>query len=144
MTKRRFNRKYDLEIERLAERLYNFYGDEITDKESFDNAFDNYISELTLEQDKKLRDNVYDIYKRRYLKVVKKPRRKITIKPKIKRELIVLGKVKKAIVYAEPTIVVIKGHETRKFRDRYGRFVKVKQEVKDKYALKKEKKEKEK
>lgn len=147
MVKRRKTPETD--VERLAERIYNFYGDTITDKDSFDNAFDEYISELTQGQDKKLRKDVYKEYKKNYIKVRERPRRKIKVKPKIKRELTVLGKVKRTIVYAEPTSVVIKGREVRKFRDRYGRFVKVKQEVKDKYYIyvkkeKKRKKEKEK
>jgi len=108
------------DIDRLAERLRRFSREKI-DEENFDEIFDDYMEALTPEQDTLLRRKV-----RQKLRLERIPKRKVRKARKPRQQFPQVGKVKKKIVFARQTQHKLKGKTVTVFRDRKGRFVKVK------------------
>ena len=132
------------DFKRLAERLFSRFGNQITDRETFDFFYEKFLEKADPNNkifDKKFKDKVFDEFvKRKPLpKPPKKPPKKIvprrvpTIKPKVPpREFPLTGKIidietkRRKIVFARKTFVTVREKRQIRFRDKLGRFVSIK------------------
>lgn len=124
------------DIDRLAENLWNNYGDDIEDIDSFNEYYDKYMGEMTKKQETKLRKKVFEILTEEHKSVVKevlKPKKgrppketEILEDKRVKPKFIYLKYSKDKVVYAreEKLIYEIKEKEITRiiYRDRFGRF----------------------
>ena len=115
------------EIDRLSERLMSAYP-KISNRVEFDLAFDDYMQVLNENQDKILRNNIWKKL------LSKRPNIKDARRTTDKQEKIAIGeikfdkpgKVKNKVVFSKQDFVRIKNTKVIVYRDRKGRFVKVK------------------
>ena len=124
MAKKRITPPDDLD--RLTENLNNNFGRKITDRESFDKAWDEYLGDehgLSNKQKDKVWKNIADIKQLdRAIKNVQATQRKA--RQISKSELSYLTTVKGKRVYARKEFVKVKGKSVVRYRDAKGRFVK--------------------
>lgn len=124
------------DIDRLAEKVWNNYGEHIVDIDSFNRYFDEYMGEMTDNQGTKLRKKVFvrmreehksvvsEVLKR---KVGKPPKETETLEDKrVKPKFVYLRYSKNKVVYARKQTLTykIKQKEIIRviYRDRFGRF----------------------
>jgi hypothetical protein len=133
------------DVERLAERLHSEYGREITDEDTFNNAFNDYMEELTDKQDKELRDKTFKAFKKKFgieerarapaPAPAPAPVMPPVIAEKEAKEYKYIGKSGVKVVYARQDKIKVKGKEQVIYRDRKGHYVSVKR-VKEKMNIK--------
>ena len=137
MAKKRVTLEEDMD--RLAENLFNKFGDKITDRSSFSQLYDAYMEgEDTADE---LKPKAFKAYvkflargKKRLTEVRKLKTKEVVTETFIKDkqfrrevyEFKVVGKVKGRIVFSRPSSFKIKGKVVTRFIDRKGRFVSVK------------------
>lgn len=136
MARKRRPSPTDKEIERIAESIFNLdVADEIQDRDSFDEAFDNYFEEDSdmkknpFVRDKSFKDirilnpNISPISTK------KEPREPKPISPKkikVKRDYNIAGRVKQKVVFTSKEEVSIKGNLHVRHRAKNGRFASIK------------------
>ena len=124
------------DIDRLAENLWNTYGENIEDIDSYNKYFDEYMGELTHKQDTKLRKKVFENVRERHKSVVPERLERKVGRPtkgteiledkRVKPKFVHLRYVKNKVVYAreDKLTYIIKEKEITRiiYRDRFGRF----------------------
>ena len=128
------------DVERLAERIWNEYGNEIEDIDSFNKYFNKYMGTMNEKQESKLRKSVFKkvseehksvVEERLHPKAGRTPKEAGILEDKRKkREYTHLRYVKNKVVYASEETLTYK-LKTKKitriiYRDRFGRFTSIK------------------
>ena len=132
------------DMERLAENLFNKFGDKINSKETFSQFYDSYMyGEVSADA---LKPKVFAKYVRQAakravpLKDVKRLKTKEVVKEfrptdgkvkVVKQEFKTVGRIRGKIVFARVSKFKIKGKPITRFIDRKGRFVSVKKKLKE-------------
>ena len=114
----------ETEVNRLAERLFNVEGANITDRKSFNESYDTYMTaneDLTSKQELELRSRVFTRIRQQHPDIPFSRDDETRIEPKFKFNI--LGTEKGKPVFARRSFVVIKGVKHQKLRDSRGRFV---------------------
>lgn len=132
--------RYIDDVDRLAERIWNDFGEDIIDIDSYNKYFNKYMGEMTNKQKISLRRNVFDSIRKEHPSVVaeriyKKAGRiskeaEIIEDKRVKPKFTHLSYVKHKVVYAkeERLTYKIKQKEITRtiYRDRLGRFASTK------------------
>ena len=124
------------DIKRLSERIWNDYGDEIIDIDSYNKYFSKYMGEMTDKQERELRKEIFNDMRREHPSIIPERIHKKVGRPPEEAEIIEdkrvtpkfvhLSYVKDKVVYSkeEKLTYKIKKKEVTKtiLRDRFGRF----------------------
>ena len=114
----------ETEINRLAERLMNVEGANITDRKSFNESYDTYMTsneDLTSKQELELRSKVFTRIRQQHPDIPFSRDDEERIEPKFKFNF--LGTKKGKPVFARKSFIMIKGKKFQRLRDSKGHFV---------------------
>jgi hypothetical protein len=118
------------EIERLAERIHSEFKDKIDDKETFNQAFEDYLEvTLTPKQKTTLRQKTFSEYAKLepdVRRVVKKRKKRVVRRKVPVKEFEIIGKQKGRIVFARKITIKVRGKSQTRYIDKRGRYVSIK------------------
>lgn len=128
----------DDDFMRLAEKVRNEYGDDISDEETFNYYFDEYTADFnnnvqSERNRKKVFNNYVELYgisRGRKVKPRREPERERELKMRVRRatRFSVVGKQRGKVVYARRITITRLGKPAVRFIDKRGRYVSARKE----------------